>query len=82
MLNANYIVHLMWKFQIHVPGEFIFLHVNDDVGCTLWHVGIYSMDLDIMTAIFYLLIRATDFVEVLPNGLVRIRIFNIVFSYM
>lgn len=75
MLNANYIVHLMWKVQTHFPGEFVFLHVNDYVACTLWHVGVDSMDLDIMTAIFYLLIRVIYFVEVLPNGFVRICIF-------
>ena len=40
------------------------------------------MDMDIMTANFYLLIRAIDFVEVLPNGFVRIFIFKVVFSYM
>ena len=81
-LNANYIVHLMRKIQIHTIGEFIFVHVNGDVGCTPRHVGIGSMDLDIMTAIFHLLIRATDLVKVLPNGSIRIRIFKVVFSYM
>ena len=81
-LNANHTVHLMRKIQIHTAGEFIFVHVNYDVGCTPRHIGIGSMDLDIMTAIFYLLIWAIDFVKVLPNDFVRIRIFKIVFLYM
>lgn len=72
----------MRKIPIKLPGEFIFLHINDDVECTTQRVGINSMDLDIMTAVFYLLIRAIDFIQILLDGFTGIRTFKVVFSYV